>query len=101
MNLNAVPLRFLVLSADSLCIQRFDAGLGLITPINPMMAGISLVPPPPLPPDMPIIKEIIHCQTCTLFPQNPSKNQNTPQTRIQNLGPSVWTVLMRILFGPV
>lgn len=59
--------------ADSLCIQRFDPGLGLIAPINPMMAGISLVPPPPVPPDMPVIKEIIHCKSCTLFPQNPSK----------------------------
>lgn len=63
----------LLCPADSVCIQRFDTGLGLITPINPMMAGISLVPPPPVPPDMPVIKEIIHCQSCTLFPQNPSK----------------------------
>lgn len=59
--------------ADSLCIQRFDPGLGLIAPINPMMAGISLVPPPPVPSDMAVIKEIIHCKSCTLFPQNPSK----------------------------
>uniref|UniRef100_A0A3Q3EUJ6 RRM domain-containing protein n=1 Tax=Labrus bergylta TaxID=56723 RepID=A0A3Q3EUJ6_9LABR len=58
--------------SQSLCIQRFEPGLGLLTPINPMMAGISLVPPPPIPPDMPVIKEIIHCKSCTLFPQNPS-----------------------------
>ncbi|KAM8749440.1 ecto-NOX disulfide-thiol exchanger 1 [Acanthopagrus schlegelii] len=67
------------LVSDSVCIQRFDTGLGLITPINPMMAGISLVPPPPVPPDMPVIKEIIHCQSCTLFPQNP--NLPPPSTR--------------------
>uniref|UniRef100_A0A3Q3JL86 RRM domain-containing protein n=1 Tax=Monopterus albus TaxID=43700 RepID=A0A3Q3JL86_MONAL len=64
---------------NSLCIQRFNTGLGLIAPINPMMAGISLVPPPPIPPDMPVIKEIIHCKSCTLFPQNP--NLPPPSTR--------------------
>uniref|UniRef100_A0A3P9CYX8 Ecto-NOX disulfide-thiol exchanger 1 n=1 Tax=Maylandia zebra TaxID=106582 RepID=A0A3P9CYX8_9CICH len=58
---------------------RFDPGLGLIAPINPMIAGISLVPPPPVPPDMPVIKEIIHCKSCTLFPQNP--NLPPPSTR--------------------
>uniref|UniRef100_A0A3B4T9E3 Ecto-NOX disulfide-thiol exchanger 1 n=1 Tax=Seriola dumerili TaxID=41447 RepID=A0A3B4T9E3_SERDU len=58
---------------------RFDPALGLIAPINPMMAGISLVPPPPVPPDMPVIKEIIHCKSCTLFPQNP--NLPPPSTR--------------------
>ncbi|XP_069389314.1 ecto-NOX disulfide-thiol exchanger 1 [Paralichthys olivaceus] len=67
------------LVSDSLCIQRFDPGLGLIAPINPMMAGISLVPPPPVPPDTPVIKEIIHCKSCTLFPQNP--NLPPPSTR--------------------
>ncbi|XP_061579283.1 ecto-NOX disulfide-thiol exchanger 1 [Cololabis saira] len=64
---------------DSLCIQRFDPGLGLLAPMNPMMAGISLVPPPPVPPDLPVIKEIIHCKSCTLFPQNP--NLPPPSTR--------------------
>lgn len=39
-----------------------------------MMAGISLVPPPPAPPEVPVVKEIIHCKSCTLFPQNPSKS---------------------------
>ncbi|XP_060910065.1 ecto-NOX disulfide-thiol exchanger 1 isoform X1 [Labrus mixtus] len=67
------------LVSESLCIQRFEPGLGLLTPINPMMAGISLVPPPPIPPDMPVIKEIIHCKSCTLFPQNP--NLPPPSTR--------------------
>eukprot|EP00066_Takifugu_rubripes_P028630 XP_011617896.1 PREDICTED: LOW QUALITY PROTEIN: ecto-NOX disulfide-thiol exchanger 1-like [Takifugu rubripes] len=64
---------------DSLCIQRFDPSLGLITPLSPMMAGINLVPPPPGPPDGPVIKEIIHCKSCTLFPQNP--NLPPPSTR--------------------
>ncbi|XP_037644983.1 ecto-NOX disulfide-thiol exchanger 1 isoform X2 [Sebastes umbrosus] len=67
------------LLSESLCIQRFDPSLGLIGPINPLMGGISLVPPPPGPPDMPIIKEIIHCKSCTLFPQNP--NLPPPSTR--------------------
>ncbi|XP_042281378.1 ecto-NOX disulfide-thiol exchanger 1 [Thunnus maccoyii] len=67
------------LVSESLCLQRFDPGLGLITPINPMMAGISLVPPPPVTPEMPVIKEIIHCKSCTLFPQNP--NLPPPSTR--------------------
>ncbi|XP_038151550.1 ecto-NOX disulfide-thiol exchanger 1 isoform X2 [Cyprinodon tularosa] len=67
------------LVSDPLCIPRFDPGLGLIAPINPMMAGIGLVPPPPVPPDLPVIKEIIHCKSCTLFPQNP--NLPPPSTR--------------------
>ncbi|XP_042350150.1 ecto-NOX disulfide-thiol exchanger 1 isoform X2 [Plectropomus leopardus] len=80
-NLGIVPvgLSGQQLVSDSLCIQRFDPGLGLIAPINPLMAGISLVPPPPVPPDMPLIKEIIHCKSCTLFPQNP--NLPPPSTR--------------------
>uniref|UniRef100_A0A8C7P012 Ecto-NOX disulfide-thiol exchanger 1 n=1 Tax=Oncorhynchus mykiss TaxID=8022 RepID=A0A8C7P012_ONCMY len=80
-NLGIVPmgLRGQQLVSDSLCIQGFDPGLSLLAPINPMIAGISLVPPPPGPPEMPIIKEIIHCQSCTLFPQNP--NLPPPSTR--------------------
>lgn len=76
---SSAALTVVFLSADSLCIQRFDTGLGLIAPMNPMMAGISLVPPPPVAPDMPVIKEIIHCKSCTLFPQNPSKIPHHPQ----------------------
>ncbi|XP_068592547.1 ecto-NOX disulfide-thiol exchanger 1 isoform X1 [Cebidichthys violaceus] len=64
--------------SDSLCLQRFDPGLGLISPMNPLM-GISLVPPLPVPPDMPVVKEIIHSKSCTLFPQNP--NLPPPSTR--------------------
>lgn len=41
-----------------------------IPPINPMMPGLGIVPPP-IPPDMPAVKEIIHCKSCTLFPPNP------------------------------
>ncbi|KAM9513727.1 ecto-NOX disulfide-thiol exchanger 2-like isoform 5-T9 [Salvelinus alpinus] len=52
--------------------QDFDSGLGMMTGMNPMMPGLGYVPPPPLPHDLPIIKEIIHYQSCTLFPPNPS-----------------------------
>ncbi|XP_031416990.1 ecto-NOX disulfide-thiol exchanger 1 isoform X2 [Clupea harengus] len=80
-NLGIVPMGLTgqQLVSDSICIQGFDPTLGIITPINPMMAGISLVPPPPVPPELPIIKEIIHCKSCTLFPQNP--NLPPPSTR--------------------
>ncbi|XP_010878473.2 ecto-NOX disulfide-thiol exchanger 1 isoform X1 [Esox lucius] len=81
-NLGIVPMGLSgqQLVSDSICIQGFDPGLGLLAPINPMMPGISLVPPPPPgPPDLPVIKEIIHCKSCTLFPQNP--NLPPPSTR--------------------
>ncbi|XP_068186241.1 ecto-NOX disulfide-thiol exchanger 1 isoform X2 [Antennarius striatus] len=64
---------------DSVCLQRFDSALGLISPINPLMAAIGLVPPPPAPHDLPVLKEVIHCSSCTLFPQNP--NLPPPSTR--------------------
>ncbi|ETE62545.1 Ecto-NOX disulfide-thiol exchanger 1, partial [Ophiophagus hannah] len=41
-----------------------------ITPINPLLSGMGLVPQPP-PTEVPVIKEIIHCKSCTLFPPNP------------------------------
>uniref|UniRef100_W5LD96 Ecto-NOX disulfide-thiol exchanger 1 n=1 Tax=Astyanax mexicanus TaxID=7994 RepID=W5LD96_ASTMX len=80
-NLGIVPMGLTgqQLVSDSICIQGFDPNLGIIAPINPMMAGISLVPPPPVPPELPVIKEIIHCKSCTLFPQNP--NLPPPSTR--------------------
>ncbi|XP_058885385.1 ecto-NOX disulfide-thiol exchanger 1-like isoform X3 [Acipenser ruthenus] len=83
-NLGIVPMGLTGqhLLSDSVCLSGFDPGLGImtgITPINPMMAGISLVPPPPVPLELPIIKEIIHCKSCTLFPQNP--NLPPPSTR--------------------
>ncbi|XP_064422662.1 ecto-NOX disulfide-thiol exchanger 2 isoform X2 [Latimeria chalumnae] len=59
----------------------FDPGLGMMTgipPINPMMPGLGIVPPP-IPQDMPVMKEIIHCKSCTLFPPNP--NLPPPATR--------------------
>ncbi|KYO26584.1 ecto-NOX disulfide-thiol exchanger 1 isoform A [Alligator mississippiensis] len=62
-------------------LPDFDPALGMMTgipPINPMMPGLGIVPPP-IPPDMPAVKEIIHCKTCTLFPPNP--NLPPPATR--------------------
>ncbi|XP_042159151.1 ecto-NOX disulfide-thiol exchanger 2 isoform X4 [Oncorhynchus tshawytscha] len=53
-------------------MSDFDSGLGMMTGMNPMMPGLGYVPPPPLPHDLPIVKEIIHYQSCTLFPPNPS-----------------------------
>uniref|UniRef100_A0AAQ6A2Y4 RRM domain-containing protein n=1 Tax=Amphiprion ocellaris TaxID=80972 RepID=A0AAQ6A2Y4_AMPOC len=61
--------------------QYFDPNLGMmagITPMNPMMPGLSMVPAP-LSQDIPVIKEIIHCKSCTLFPPNP--NLPPPATR--------------------
>ncbi|KAG5283700.1 hypothetical protein AALO_G00045000 [Alosa alosa] len=80
-NLGIVPMSLTgqQLVSDSICIQGFDPNIGIITPLNPMMAGISLVPPPPAPLELPVIKEIIHCKSCTLFPQNP--NLPPPSTR--------------------
>ncbi|KAJ8255156.1 hypothetical protein GJAV_G00201640 [Gymnothorax javanicus] len=54
-------------------LPDFDPGLGLMTgiaPMNPMMPGLGIVPPP-ISQDIPIVKEIIHCKSCTLFPPNP------------------------------
>uniref|UniRef100_A0A671WE63 Ecto-NOX disulfide-thiol exchanger 2 n=1 Tax=Sparus aurata TaxID=8175 RepID=A0A671WE63_SPAAU len=59
----------------------FDPNLGMmagITPLNPMMPGLSMVPAP-LSQDVPLVKEIIHCKSCTLFPPNP--NLPPPATR--------------------
>ncbi|KAG7467131.1 hypothetical protein MATL_G00150110 [Megalops atlanticus] len=80
-NLGIVPMNLSgqQLVSDPICIPGFDPSLGIIAPINPMMAGISLVPPPPVAPEIPVIKEIIHCKSCTLFPQNP--NLPPPSTR--------------------
>ncbi|KAK5896782.1 hypothetical protein CesoFtcFv8_009909 [Champsocephalus esox] len=60
----------------SLLTPDFDPSLGLmtgITPINPMMPGLGLAHPP-LSQDAPVVKEIIHCNSCTLFPPNHSKS---------------------------
>ncbi|KAL4608841.1 ecto-NOX disulfide-thiol exchanger 1-like isoform X1 [Arapaima gigas] len=80
-NLGIVPVGLTgqQLVSDSICMPGYDPSLGILTPINPMMAGISLVPPPPVPAEIPVVKEIIHCKSCTLFPQNP--NLPPPSTR--------------------
>uniref|UniRef100_A0AAY4DJP6 RRM domain-containing protein n=1 Tax=Denticeps clupeoides TaxID=299321 RepID=A0AAY4DJP6_9TELE len=49
-----------------------------IAPMNPMLPGLGIVPPP-ISQDMPVVKEIIHCKSCTLFPPNP--NLPPPATR--------------------
>ncbi|KAM8975799.1 ecto-NOX disulfide-thiol exchanger 1 isoform 1-T1 [Pelodytes ibericus] len=79
-NLGMVPVGLAgqQLVSDSICVPGFDPSLSMmtgITPINPMMASMGLIPPPPLP----IVKEIIHCKSCTLFPHNP--NLPPPSTR--------------------
>lgn len=54
----------------------FDPNLGMmagITPLNPMMPGLGMVPAP-VSQEVPLVKEIIHCKSCTLFPPNPSKS---------------------------
>ncbi|XP_041697447.2 ecto-NOX disulfide-thiol exchanger 2 isoform X2 [Coregonus clupeaformis] len=74
-------------------MSDFDSGLGMmtgITPMNPMMPGLSYVPPPPLPQDLPIVKEIIHCQSCTLFPPNP----NLPSPAMRERPPGCKTVFV-------
>uniref|UniRef100_A0A8C1SJY9 Ecto-NOX disulfide-thiol exchanger 2 n=1 Tax=Cyprinus carpio TaxID=7962 RepID=A0A8C1SJY9_CYPCA len=62
-------------------MSDFDPSLGMMTgiaPMNPMMPGLGILPPP-VSQDMPIVKEIIHCKSCTLFPPNP--NLPPPATR--------------------
>ncbi|XP_032467523.1 ecto-NOX disulfide-thiol exchanger 1 isoform X3 [Phocoena sinus] len=81
-NLGMVPVGLpgQQLVSDSICVPGFDPGLNImtgITPINPMIPGLGLVPPPPT--EVAVVKEIIHCKSCTLFPQNP--NLPPPSTR--------------------
>ncbi|XP_048883538.1 ecto-NOX disulfide-thiol exchanger 2 isoform X3 [Brienomyrus brachyistius] len=62
-------------------MSDFDPSLSMmagIAPMNPMMPGLGIVPPP-ITQDMPVVKEIIHCKSCTLFPANP--NLPPPATR--------------------
>uniref|UniRef100_A0A8C9YIU5 Ecto-NOX disulfide-thiol exchanger 2 n=1 Tax=Sander lucioperca TaxID=283035 RepID=A0A8C9YIU5_SANLU len=59
----------------------FDPSLGLmsgITPLNPMMPSLGMAPLP-LSQDATVVREIIHCKSCTLFPPNP--NLPPPATR--------------------
>ncbi|XP_034037822.1 ecto-NOX disulfide-thiol exchanger 2-like isoform X2 [Thalassophryne amazonica] len=63
-------------------IPDFDPSLGLmtgITPINPLIPGMGIVPAPLSQDAPPVVKEIIHCKSCTLFPPNP--NLPPPATR--------------------
>ncbi|XP_062846423.1 ecto-NOX disulfide-thiol exchanger 2 isoform X2 [Trichomycterus rosablanca] len=62
-------------------LPDFDPSLGMMTgiaPMNPMIPGLGIVPPP-ISQDLPVMKEIIHCKSCTLFPPNP--NLPPPATR--------------------
>ncbi|XP_041697425.1 ecto-NOX disulfide-thiol exchanger 2 [Coregonus clupeaformis] len=74
-------------------MSDLDSGLGMMTgiaPMNPMMPGLGMVPPPTLPHDLPIVKEIIHCQSCTLFPPNP----NLPSPAIRERPPGCKTLFV-------
>ncbi|XP_056294946.1 ecto-NOX disulfide-thiol exchanger 2 isoform X2 [Pseudoliparis swirei] len=73
-------------------MQDFDPGLGMmagISPLNPMMPGLGMVPGP-LSQDFPVIKEIIHCKSCTLFPPNP----NLPPPAMRERPPGCKTVFV-------
>ncbi|XP_034064016.1 ecto-NOX disulfide-thiol exchanger 2 isoform X1 [Gymnodraco acuticeps] len=70
----------------------FDPSLGMmggIPPMNPMMPGLGMVFNP-LSQDLPVVKEIIHCTTCTLFPPNP----NLPQPATRDRPPGCKTVFV-------
>ncbi|XP_072292172.1 ecto-NOX disulfide-thiol exchanger 2-like [Eucyclogobius newberryi] len=72
MNLGMSPLG---LSAQTL-VPDYEPNVGPMpefSPMNPLMPGLGLVP------DVPVVKEIIHCKSCTLFPPNP--NLAPPATR--------------------
>ncbi|XP_052368526.1 ecto-NOX disulfide-thiol exchanger 2-like isoform X2 [Oncorhynchus keta] len=71
-------------------MSDFDSGLGMMTGMNPMMPGLGYVPPPPMPHDLPIVKEIIHYQSCTLFPPNP----NLPFPAMRERPPGCKTVFV-------
>ncbi|XP_048349444.1 ecto-NOX disulfide-thiol exchanger 1 isoform X1 [Sphaerodactylus townsendi] len=82
-NLGMVPVGLAgqQLVTDSICVRGFDPTLSMmsgITPLNPMLPGMGLVPQPSAT-EVPVIKEIIHCKSCTLFPPNP--NLPPPSTR--------------------
>ncbi|KAJ8014610.1 hypothetical protein DPEC_G00017420 [Dallia pectoralis] len=74
-------------------MSDFDSGVDMMTgmaPMNPMMHSFGYVPPPPLPQDLPVVKEIIHCNSCTLFPPNP----NLPSPAIRERPPGCKTVFV-------
>ncbi|XP_069745717.1 ecto-NOX disulfide-thiol exchanger 1 [Narcine bancroftii] len=69
------------LVSDPICMPTFEHGLGLMAgmaPVNPAMARIGLLQAP-VSQGSPVVKEIIHCASCTLFPANP--NLPPPATR--------------------
>ncbi|XP_072902093.1 ecto-NOX disulfide-thiol exchanger 1 isoform X4 [Hemitrygon akajei] len=77
-NLGITPVP---LVSDPICMPAFEHGLGLVTgmaPVNPTMTEIGLLRPV-VPQELPVVKEIIHCARCTLFPANP--NLPPPATR--------------------
>ncbi|XP_041653487.1 ecto-NOX disulfide-thiol exchanger 2-like isoform X2 [Cheilinus undulatus] len=70
----------------------FDPNLSMmtgITPLNPLMPGLGMVPAP-LSQDVPLVKEIIHCKSCTLFPPNP----NLPPPAMRDRPPGCKTVFV-------
>ncbi|XP_030223995.1 ecto-NOX disulfide-thiol exchanger 2 isoform X1 [Gadus morhua] len=88
-NLGMAPMSM----ATQQLMPDFDPNLGMmtgITPMNPMMQGLGMMPPPM---EMPIIKEIIHCKTCTLFPPNPSL-ADLPPPAIRERPPGCKTVFV-------
>ncbi|XP_041652816.1 ecto-NOX disulfide-thiol exchanger 2-like isoform X4 [Cheilinus undulatus] len=71
----------------------FDPNLSMmtgITPLNPLMPGLSMVPAP-LSQDVPLVKEIIHCKSCTLFPPNPT---DLPPPAMRDRPPGCKTVFV-------
>ncbi|XP_062916771.1 ecto-NOX disulfide-thiol exchanger 2-like isoform X1 [Mobula hypostoma] len=73
-------------------MSEFDRGLSMMTgipPINTMMPGLGIVPPS-IPQDMFVVKEIIHCKSCTLFPPNP----NLPPPAVRERPPGCRTVFV-------
>ncbi|XP_038631601.1 ecto-NOX disulfide-thiol exchanger 2-like [Scyliorhinus canicula] len=72
-------------------MSEFDRGLRMMTgigPMNPIMPGLEF--PPGIHPDMLVIKEIIHCKSCTLFPPNP----NLPPPAMRDRPPGCKTVFV-------
>ncbi|XP_032886393.1 ecto-NOX disulfide-thiol exchanger 2 isoform X2 [Amblyraja radiata] len=76
-------------------MPEFDRGPCMMTgippmnPMNPMMPGLGIVPPP-IHQDMFLVKEIIHCKNCTLFPPNP----NLPLPAVRERPPGCKTVFV-------
>ncbi|XP_043560567.1 ecto-NOX disulfide-thiol exchanger 2 isoform X2 [Chiloscyllium plagiosum] len=73
-------------------MSEFDRGLSMMTgiaPINPMMPGLGIVPPT-VRQNMLVVKEIIHCKSCTLFPPNP----NLPPPAMRERPPGCKTVFV-------